>query len=73
MNSKSLLAVARRLRGDAQGNKTYLHRFSDSALHTTLMIAVVIVATLVMVKVIEMGVTVWQLDKVVITGQPSSR
>lgn len=73
MNSKSLLAAARNWRHQPHSPKTYLHRFSDSALHTSLMIAVVVVATLVMVKVIEMGVTVWQLDKVVVTGRPSSR
>jgi len=73
MNSKSLSAVARRWRDLHQGPKSYLHRFSDSALHTSLMIAVVVVATLVMVKAIEMGVTVWQLDKVVVTGRPSGR
>lgn len=71
MNSKSLLAVARHWRDLHPGKKSYLHRFSDGALHTTLMVAVVILATLVMIKVVEVGVTVWQLEKVVITGRPS--
>ncbi|MEH0166078.1 hypothetical protein ABT392_19375 [Paucibacter sp. JuS9] len=71
MNSKSLVAVARHWRERLPGKKSYLHRFSDSALHTTLMVAVVILATLVMIKVVEVGVTVWQLEKVVITGRPS--
>ncbi|MDI4633686.1 hypothetical protein J7U46_11550 [Pelomonas sp. V22] len=73
MNTKSLLATARSWRHQPQGPKTYLHRFSDSALHTTLMIAIVVVASLAVVKAIEVGVTVWQLDKVVVTGRPSSR
>lgn len=73
MNSKSLLAAARNWRHQQHGPKTYLHRFSDSVLHTTLMIAVVIVASLAVAKAIEVGVTVWQLDKVVVTGRPSSR
>lgn len=73
MNSKSLLAAARSWRDQRQGPKTYLHRFSDGALHTTLMIAVVVLATLVMVKAVDVGVTVWQLETVYITGQPSGR
>lgn len=71
MNSKSLLAVARHWRDLQPGSKSYLHRFSDGALHTVLMVAVIVLATLALVKIVEVGVTVWQLDKVVITGRPS--
>ncbi|MDM4764619.1 hypothetical protein [Pelomonas sp. SE-A7] len=70
MDSQTLLTAARRWRAEHM-IKSYVHRFSDSWLHSALMIAVVVVATIAMVKAIEVGVTVLQLDKVVVTGQPS--
>lgn len=71
MNVKSLLAPGRFHR--AANPKSFLHRFSDSVLHTSLMVAVVLIATLAMVKAVDMGITIWQLDRVVIEGQGSSR
>lgn len=71
MNSKSLLALSRQWLH--QHPRRFLHRFSDSVLHSTLMIAVVVLATLAMVKAVDMGITVWQLDRVVVTGQASGR
>lgn len=46
-----------------------LHLYSDSALHTTLMIAVVAIATLAVMQALSVGVRVWQLETVVVQGK----
>lgn len=45
------------------------HRFSDSALHSSLMIAVLTVAALAVVQAFSVGVLMWRLDPVVVTGK----
>lgn len=49
--------------------RRFIHRFSDSGLHTTLMVAVIALVALALVKAISVGVAVWQLDTVVVQGQ----
>lgn len=51
----------------------FLHRFSDSALHTGLMVAVVALVGLALAQAISMGVAVWQLDPVVVQGSSAKR
>ncbi|HEY1089729.1 MAG TPA: hypothetical protein VGE47_01420 [Burkholderiaceae bacterium] len=46
--------------------RSYLHDFSETALHSLLMVAVVGVATIAMIEAVDMGVKVWQLDRVVV-------
>ncbi|HEX2012198.1 MAG TPA: hypothetical protein VJN44_14785 [Roseateles sp.] len=46
-----------------------LHRFSDSALHTGLLVAIMAIVALTLVQAITTGVAVWQLDTVVVQGQ----
>jgi hypothetical protein len=70
MNSPRLLSLlhhrARPL--DSMGP---LHRFSDSMLHTGLMLALLLLASLAVFKIIDtITVTVWQLEPVLITAQP---
>jgi len=50
----------------------FLHRFSDSALHTTLMLAIVVLATVTLVKALSVGVAVWILEPVAVQGQSQS-
>lgn len=52
---------------------SFLHRFSDSGLHTGLMVAVIALATLALVQAVSMGVAVWQLDPVVVQGSSAKR
>jgi hypothetical protein len=48
-----------------------LHRFSDSMLHTGLMLALLLLASLAVFKIIDtITVTVWQLEPVLVTAQP---
>jgi len=52
---------------------SFLHRFSDSGLHTGLMVAVIALATLALVQAVSVGVAVWQLDPVVVQGSSAKR
>jgi hypothetical protein len=45
------------------------HHFSDSALHSSLMVAVLAVAALAVVQAFNVGVLMWRLDPVVVTGK----
>ncbi len=46
-----------------------LHRFSDGAMHTALMAAVIAVAVMAVVQMVNMGVQMWRLDPVVVQGK----
>ncbi|MBO9686433.1 MAG: hypothetical protein J7598_07455 [Mitsuaria chitosanitabida] len=46
-----------------------LHRFSDGALHSALMAAVILVAVLAVVQALRVGTLMWQLEPVVIQGK----
>lgn len=46
-----------------------LHRFSDSAMHTALMAAIIAVAVMAVVQMINVGVQMWQLEPVVVQGK----
>lgn len=67
-SSKRKRGIARQIR-DIGHHHSFVHRFSDSLLHTGLLIAVVMLAALALVKAVDMGITIWQLDRVVIQGQ----
>lgn len=67
MNSKSLAAFAERFRD--HGPMSLLHKFSDSGLHTALLIAVVLIAAVALVKAVTLTVQMWTLEPVVIHGQ----
>ncbi|OWQ88696.1 hypothetical protein CDN99_14465 [Roseateles aquatilis] len=49
-----------------------LHGFSDSALHTVLLAAVIIVAVTAVVQMVKVGTLMWQLDPVVVEGKAQS-
>lgn len=74
MDSKRLVAFTQRLWPHGSPMR-FVHRFSDSGLHTTLMIAIVLLATLALVQAVRVGVSVWLLDPVVVQGhsQPPHR
>ena len=65
-SSKSLDPVPRERRH-------FLHRFSDSALHTGLMAAVIALVLLALAQAISMGVAVWRLDPVLVQGSSVKR
>lgn len=69
-SSKTWLAWTQRGKSEEDGApRRFLHRFSDSGLHTTLMVAIVAIVALTLVQAVTMGVAVWQLDTVVVQGQ----
>ena len=67
MDSKTLIGIIRP--EDKPAGQRFLHRFSDSLLHSSLMIAIVLLVSVVMFKAISVGVSVWMLEPVVIQGQ----
>ncbi len=46
-----------------------MHRFSDSAMHTALMAAIIAVAVMAVVQMVNVGVQMWQLEPVVVQGK----
>lgn len=46
-----------------------LHHFSDGALHSALMAAVILVAVLAVVQALRVGTLMWQLEPVVVQGK----
>lgn len=46
-----------------------LHRFSDGALHTALLLALIAVAVTATVQMFSVGTLMWQLDRVVVQGK----
>lgn len=58
-----------------QGSRSrrWLHRLSDSALHVSLLLAVLVVAALAVLQSLGGGVTVWLLDPVVVHGKAGRR
>lgn len=67
MDSKHWLDSLQALRH--HGSMRFLHRFSDSALHTVLMLAVLVLTVLALFQAASLGVAVWQLEPVVVQGQ----
>lgn len=55
--------------GPAGTEEPALHRFSDGALHSALMVAVILVAVLAVVQALRVGTLMWQLDPVVVQGK----
>jgi hypothetical protein len=53
--------------------RRFLHRFSDSGLHITLMIAIVLLSGVALFKAVSLGVAVWQLEPVLVQGQAPKR
>lgn len=54
-----------------RGPRRFLHRFSDSGLHTTLMVAIVLLTGIALYQAFSVGVAVWQLEPVVVQGTPA--
>lgn len=46
-----------------------MHRFSDGAMHTALMAAIIAVAVMAVVQMVNVGVQMWQLEPVVVQGK----
>ncbi|MDN3921986.1 hypothetical protein [Roseateles violae] len=70
MNSHRLLSLIHPSRARTSDSMGLLHRFSDSVLHTTLMLALVLLGALALYKIIDtITLTIWQLEPVVVTGQ----
>lgn len=46
-----------------------MHRFSDGAMHTVLMAAIIAVAVMAVAQMISVGVQMWQLEPVVVQGK----
>ena len=64
------LKLSQRLqRSRPEGDRTGLHRFSDGLLHSALMAAIIAMATIAVVQALEVGVTMWTLEPVVIQGK----
>ncbi len=55
--------------GSPTHDERSLHRFSDGAMHTVLMAAVIAVAVMAVVQMINVGVQMWQLEPVVVQGK----
>lgn len=55
--------------GSGIADERAMHRFSDGALHTVLMAAIIAVAVMAVVQMINVGVQMWQLDPVVVQGK----
>ncbi|MDH0867678.1 hypothetical protein [Mitsuaria sp. GD03876] len=53
----------------ATNDERAMHRFSDGALHTVLMAAIIAVAVMAVAQMISVGVRMWQLDPVVVQGK----
>ncbi len=71
MDSKHWLGSLQSLR--QHGSMRFLHRFSDSALHTVLMLAVLLLTVLALFRAASLGVAVWQLEPVVVQGQSQAQ
>lgn len=71
MNSKPLAALAERFKHH-HGPMSLLHKFSDSGLHTALLIAVVLIAAAALVKAVTLTVQMWTFEPVVVHGKASS-
>ena len=46
-----------------------LHRFSDGAMHTALMAAIIAVAVMAVVQMVNVAAPMWQLEPVVVQGK----
>lgn len=55
--------------GSPTNDERSMHRFSDGAMHTALMAAVIAVAVIAVVQMINVGVQMWQLEPVVVQGK----
>ncbi|WP_423599271.1 hypothetical protein [Roseateles sp. MS654] len=55
--------------GPPANDERTLHRFSDGAMHTALMAAIIAVAVMAVVQMINVGVQMWQLEPVVVQGK----
>lgn len=53
----------------SRSTMSLLHRFSDGALHTLLLLAVMAIVALTLVQAYNTGVAVWRLEPVIIHGQ----
>jgi hypothetical protein len=67
MNSKIWLNIAQRIRPHEPLQR--LHQFSDSALHSWLLVALLAIAALTVYQGINTAVAVWLLEPVVVQGQ----
>jgi hypothetical protein len=72
MNNNTLNGNIRRGTGKPGGFR-FLHRFSDSMLHTSLMVALGLLVCGVIFKALTVGVSVWLLDPVVVQGQAQTQ
>ena len=46
-----------------------MHRFSDGAMHTALMLAIIAVAVMAVVQMVNVAAPMWQLEPVVVQGK----